>query len=114
METKCSKYQTLFIFKSEEELKSHIETCPDCKKEQEEMDKVSGLLKEVRFEVLKRKTKKKAAIKIACAFLTVFLASSALFLVGYNINSDNNFYGEVLSAYDYGFPVDSYGLITVE
>ena len=114
METKCSKYQTLFIFKSEEELKSHIETCPDCKKEQEEMDKVSGLLKEVRFEVLKRKTKKKAAIKIACAFLTVFLASSALFIVGYKTNSDSNFYGEVLSAYDYGFPVDSYGLITVE
>ncbi len=114
MKNNCSEYQKLFIFRSGEELKKHVEMCPDCKKEQEEMDKVSELLKEVKFEVLKRRAKKKAAIKIACAFLTVFLASSGLFLFGYNTNSDNKFYGEVLSAYDYGFPVDSYGLIAVE
>ena len=43
MNKKCSKYEGLFTFSDEETLKKHIETCEDCRKEQEVMDKVSDL-----------------------------------------------------------------------
>ena len=41
MNNKCPKYEGLFIFSTEEELKKHIEECPDCKAEHEKMERVS-------------------------------------------------------------------------
>ena len=48
MDKKCTKYEALFTFRSEEELNEHIANCPDCQKEHENMQKVSELLKEVK------------------------------------------------------------------
>ena len=48
MKDKCTKYEALFTFANEETLRQHIETCEDCRKEQEKMDKVSELIGEVK------------------------------------------------------------------
>ena len=49
MENKCNKYEGLFTFSSEEELKAHINECEDCRLEDEKMQKVSSLLDEVKL-----------------------------------------------------------------
>ena len=48
MNEKCTKYEALFTFGNEETLMEHVKSCPDCQKEQEVMNRVSDLLKEVR------------------------------------------------------------------
>ena len=48
MKEKCTKYEALFTFRSNEELEQHIQECEDCKLEHEKMLKVSELLKEVK------------------------------------------------------------------
>lgn len=114
MNDKCNKYEALFTFSNEETLKKHIETCEDCRKEQEVMDKVSGLLKEVRpYYISKRKNT--AKLKIACAMLTILLCTATMGIVNFNTDiSDIIKYGNTLSAEDLGLPVDAYGLLMVE
>ncbi len=114
MKDKCSKYEGLFIFSDEETLKQHIETCEDCKKEQEVMDKVSKLLKEVKpYYISKRKSM--AKLKITCAMITIMLCTTVMGVVNFNTDvSDIIKYGNTLSADDLGLPVDAYGLLMVE
>lgn len=111
---KCTKYEALFTFGNEETLKAHLETCEDCRKEQEEMDKVSNLLKEVKpYYVEKRQ--KTAKLKMACAVLAVLFSGTTLGVINFNSDiSDIIKYGNTLSAEDLGLPVDSYGLLMVE
>jgi len=114
MNNKCSKYEALFTFSNEETLKKHIETCEDCRKEQEVMDKVSELLQEVKpYYISKRKNT--AKLKIACAMLTIMLSAATMGVVNFNTDiSDIIKYGNTLSAEDLGLPVDAYGLLMVE
>ena len=35
MKDKCTKYEALFTFADEKTLRQHIETCEDCRREQE-------------------------------------------------------------------------------
>ncbi len=114
MNKKCSKYEGLFTFSDEETLKRHIETCEDCRKEQEVMDKVSELLQEVKpYYISKRKNT--AKLKIACAMLTIMLSAVTMGVVNFNTDiSDIIKYGNTLSAEDLGLPVDAYGLLMVE
>lgn len=114
MKDKCRQYEALFTFSDEETLRKHLETCEDCKKEQEIMDKVSDLLKEVRpYYIEKRKNT--AKFKIACATLAVVLCSAVMGVVNFNTDiSDIIKYGNTLSAEDLGLPVDAYGLLMVE
>ena len=111
---KCSKYEALYIFGNEETLKAHVETCEDCKKEQEKLDKVSDILKELRpYYIAKRK--RKAQFKAACAVFAILFSGTTLGVINLNTDiSDMIKYGNTLSAEDLGFPVDSYGLIMVE
>ncbi len=114
MKEKCSKYEALFTFRSEEELNQHIQECEDCKREHEKMLKVSELIKEVR-PYYKEKRKNFAKVKIACALFMLMVSGTTLGVINLNTDvSDTLKYGTTLSAEDYGFPVDSYGLITVE
>lgn len=114
MKEKCNKYEGLFIFSDEEELKEHIKNCPDCRKEQEIMDKVSSLIQEVKPQLLKQR-KTSAKIKAACAAFAILLSGTALGVINLNTDiSDMIKYGQTLSVEDYGFPVDSYGLIMVD
>lgn len=112
--TKCNKYEALFTFGNDEALKQHVARCEDCKKEQETLDKVSELLKEVRpYYISKRKSA--AKLKMACAMLTIILCTAVIGVVNFNNDiSDIIKYGNTLSADDLGFPVDSYGLLMVE
>ena len=108
MTDKCTKYEAIFTFGSKETLENHLASCEDCRKEQEKMDRVSDLLKEVRpYYVEKR--------KMACAVFAILFSGTVLGVV--NLNSDVSDiikYGTTLSADDFGFPVDSYGLLMVE
>ena len=114
MNNKCSKYEAVFIFANDETLKSHLETCDDCKKVQEELDKVSSLLREVKpYYVSKRKNT--AKLKAACAAMVILLSGVTLGIVNFNSDvSDMLKYGTTLSADDLGLPVDEYGFIMVE
>ena len=114
MKDKCRQYEAFFTFQDEETLKKHIETCEECRKEQEIMDKVSDLLKEVKpYYINKRKNT--ARLKIACAILTIMLSAVTMGVVNFNTDiSDIIKYGNTLSAEDLGLPVDSYGLLMVE
>ena len=111
---KCTKYEALFTFGNEETLKQHLETCEECRKEQEELDKVSDLLKEVKpYYIAKRKNT--AKLKAACAIFAIFLSGATLGIINFNTDiSDTIRYGNALSAEDLGLPVDAYGLIMVE
>lgn len=114
MKDRCTKYEGLFIFGDEETLIQHLENCEDCRKEQEVMDKVSELLKEVKpYYVSKRRNT--AKLKIACAMLTIMLSTVTMGVVNFNTDiSDIIKYGNTLSAEDLGLPVDAYGLLMVE
>lgn len=114
MKDKCSKYEALFTFAGKEELEKHLAECEDCRKEQETMDKVSALIQEVRPVYIKKR-KSVAKLKIACAAFAILLSGTTLGIINLNQDiSDTLRYGQTLSLEDYGFPVDSYGLIMVD
>ncbi len=114
MKQKCGKYQALFTFSSDIELEEHIKNCPECKCEQETMDKVSALICEVRPVILKKREQSRTRYKIACCILALVIGSSG-FMFTYTGNTpDTLTYGQILSAGDYGFPVDSYGLLMAD
>ncbi|MBQ7764964.1 hypothetical protein IJ384_06340 [bacterium] len=114
MENKCSKYEGLFIFSTEEELMKHLEECPDCRAEHEKMQKVSNLIGETKF-YYRSKSNRIRKLKAVCA-LALFMFFSATFGVVNNDNelADSLMYGDTLTAEDLGFPVDSYGLLMVD
>ena len=114
MNNKCTKYEALFIFGNDETLKNHLETCEECKKEQERMDKVSTLLKEVKpYYIAKRKSF--AKVKAACAVFAILFCGTTFGVLNFNTDiSDIIKYGNTLSAEDLGLPVDAYGLLMVE
>ncbi|MBQ3819329.1 hypothetical protein II810_02670 [bacterium] len=114
MKDKCNKYEALFTFADEKTLADHIKTCEDCAKEQETMDKISDLLKEVKpYYIQKRKSR--AKLKAACAALFILLSGTTLGVINLDTDiSDTIKYGMTLSADDLGLPVDEYGFIMVE
>lgn len=115
MENKCNKYEGLFIFQGKDALDSHIKECEECKKTHEHFMEISNLIKEAKPAFFREQRRKKNQLKTACAVFLLVL--SGTFAV--TINSDSNIketlkYGDVLCAEDYGFPVDSFGLIMVD
>lgn len=114
MEDKCSKYEGLFVFSDSDELEKHLSECDECRKEHEKMEKVSKLLDEVKF-YYRSKNKRLHKLKIACA-VSLVIFSSLSFGAAFNNEDfmDTLMYGDVLSAEDLGFPVDSYGFLMVD
>ena len=115
MENKCSKYESLFVFGDEEALKKHLEECPECKAEQEKLDKVSELLDEVKLHYYAKRKRRHPILKAVCAFALILFSSFTFGIM----NNDSELvdtlrYGDTLSAEDLGFPVDSYGLLMVD
>lgn len=114
MTEKCTKYEALFTFASEEDLLKHIEQCEDCRHQHEKMQKISSLIQEVKPYYRKKRNQSKI-LKIACSFLLFAFLGTGIGIVNLNSDiSDTIKYGTTLSAEDLGFPVDSYGLIMVE
>jgi len=113
MNQKCDKYEALFTFADDETLMRHIQECPDCQAEHEKMQQVSQLLKEVK-PVFKQQ-KKTNVLKAACVLLAVFVVG------GVSFNKFNQTYDVIghlkyadMDIEDFGFPVDSYGLLMVD
>lgn len=114
MNNKCSKYEALFTFRSEEELNEHLQHCPDCRAEHEKMLRVSELIQEVK-PYFKKRRKNIARLKAACALFVIMLSGTTLGVLNLNTDiSDTLKYGTTLSSEDLGLPVDSYGLISLE
>lgn len=114
MNEKCSKYEALFVFRSEDELNEHIANCEECRLEHEKMQKVSALIKEAKPYYNSRR-KNLAKIKVACALFMLMLSGTTLGVINLNTDvSDTLKYGAALSSEDLGLPVDSYGLIYIE
>ena len=114
MKEKCTKYEALFTFSTQEEFEKHLKECPDCQKEHEKMQKVSELIQEAKpYFVEKRRNY--AKIKAVAASFALLLFTTTLGVVNFNTDiSDTIKYGTTLSAEDLGLPVDSYGLLMVE
>lgn len=111
---KCTKYEGLFTFANEEEFLHHVESCEDCKAEHEKMMKVSALIQEVAPQ-LRQKRRDFVRLKLACASFGIVFCLLTLGVINMNPDvHDMLFYGETMTVEDYGFPVDSYGLIMVD
>ena len=114
MTEKCTKYEALFTFGNEETLKSHIESCEDCRHEQVIMDKVSDLLKEVK-PYYKTKRQNVLKLKMNCSVFSILLS-------GNNLGIDNFFndFKDIVSLIMlliveyYVIEMDSYGFLVVE
>lgn len=117
-EKKCTKYESLFTFSSEEELKEHLDECEDCRREQEEMDKISELIQEVRPYYFQQRRNSINSFKVACV---LFIGLFAGTLLGYFVQFpyvDSSSYtvsstSSVSNVNEYGMALDNYGLITV-
>ena len=114
MTDKCNKYESLFIFSDRDNMEKHLEECEDCRLENEKMEKVSGLINEVKFYYL-QKAKRARKIKAACiaGLLVCFSLGCGIVTMDTDL-TDALMYDDSLSAEDLGFPVDSYGLLMVE
>ena len=114
MDKKCSKYEGLFVFSDEENLKKHIDECPECRAEHEKMQRVSELIGETKF-YYKNKLRKARTLKAVCAMMLLMFFGATYEIVNNEGDiADSLMYGETLSAEDLGFPVDSYGLLMVD
>ncbi len=114
MKDKCTKYEALFTFRDEQELNEHIQNCEDCRLEHEKMLRVSELIQEAK-PYFKQKRKDFAKVKVACALFMLLISGTTLGIINFNTDiSDTLKYGTTLSAEDLDFPVDSYGLISLE
>ena len=116
MNNKCSKYESLFTFSDRETLDAHLSECEECRKEEEKMQKVSSLLDEVKLYYYAKRKQKRAKLRALCAVLvfSLFTSLSLGLLVTNEDLADTIMYGQALTAEDYGFPVDSYGLLMVD
>jgi hypothetical protein len=114
MNEKCTKYEALFTFRSEEELNEHLQVCEDCRAEHEKMLRVSELIQEAK-PYFKERRRNFAKLKVACALFVMMFCGTTLGVINLNTTvSDTLKYGTVLSSEDLGLPVDSYGLISLE
>ena len=113
MENKCTKYEGIFTFGTEKQLEEHLAECQDCRAEHKKMERVSELIKEV-APSFREKRKSNARLKMACASFALIVFVSTLGVVNLNVDiHDTIMYGQTLTLEDYGLPVDSYGLISV-
>jgi len=114
MNKKCSKYEGLFVFSDKNSLEKHLKECPDCYAEHEKMQKVSELLKEVKF-YYNFQARHRKKLKAVCASALFLFFSTTFGIIQNNTELlDVLLYGESLTAEDLGFPVDSYGLLMVD
>ena len=80
----------------------------------EKLKKVTDLIQEAKPLYFKEKARKASALKICAVFAFVFFSLGTLSIAKSYGVFDVIKYGQTLCAQDYGFPVDSYGLIMVD
>ena len=113
---KCDKYEGLFVFRTDEELKEHLKKCPDCQAEHEKLLKVSKLVKEVAPVYLAKKKKEKTILikRIACCFAFFAILTS---VTGYQLYDNYNLQEASLDEEScistQGLPTDDYGFFEI-
>ena len=115
MKKNCEKFENLFVFGTKEDFERHLEECPECKLEQKNFDKISKLIQKAKPFYKREKSKKWAQLRVACALFIMVLGTTTFSILNYdNALVETMKYGQTLCAEDFGFPVDSYGLIMVD
>lgn len=119
MKEKCTKFESLYLFRDENELQEHLKECPDCQKEQEKMDKISELLEEVKPYYAKKRRDSFSRMKVACilclglfAGMTIGYFSGDNYITTANYNYSDSSTSQS-STNEYGMPIDNYGLISL-
>ncbi len=117
MKEKCTKFKSLYLFRDEAELEEHLKECPDCRAEKEKMNKVSELLQEVKPYYAKQRKRSFNALKVACV---LFIGMFVGMLIGYftqygyaTITASSTYSETTQTTNEYGMPIDSYGLISL-
>lgn len=116
-EKKCNGYESMFVFLNEEDFQKHLQTCEECQKEHERMQKISNLVKEAK-PCFKEKKQKKTMLKAICAVFTVATLSLSypIYTIGTDMyekaaeQSEEN----SLTAEEIGLPVDEYGFVYID
>ena len=117
MKEKCTKFKSLYLFRDEAEFEEHLKECPDCRAEKEKMDKVSELLQEVKPYYARQRKMSFTRLKVACILCFGMFTGM---LIGYftqygytTISASSNYSETVQTTNEYGMPIDSYGLISL-
>lgn len=117
MNEKCEKFKSLYLFRDEAEFEEHLKKCPDCRAEKEKMDKVSELLQEVKPYYAKQRKRSFTRLKVACILCFGMFTGM---LIGYftqygyaTITASTTYSETTQTTNEYGMPIDSYGLISL-
>ena len=117
MNEKCTKFKSLYLFRDEAELEEHLKECPDCRAEKEKMDKVSELLQEVKPYYARQRKRSFTQLKVACILCFGMFTGM---LIGYftqygytTITASTTYTETSQTTNEYGMPIDSYGLISL-
>ena len=115
MNDKCTKFESLYLFRDETELEEHLKECPDCRAEKEKMNKVSELLQEVKPYYAQKRKRSFTQLKVACILcFGMFTGLLIGYFTQYGYNTTSSAYYETeQTTNDYGIPIDSYGLISL-
>lgn len=120
MKPKCEKYESLFVFGTEEELAKHLEICEDCQQEHFKAQKIQNLVKEASSYYKNKKNRKNIIksnlVKIAAGFTILFLTyfSASQLFINDKLNEYDLSYLEKESVIsEMGLPTDEYGLLMV-
>lgn len=118
MSEKCNKYESLFVFSTEEKLEEHISICPDCREQHEKMKKTAGIAQEVAsyYKDYGKQKSNFSAIKSVAGLIIIvlayFLINQTVFdkdINNYNLSYNQN--ESVIS--EMGLPTDDYGFLMV-
>jgi len=118
MSEKCNKYESLFLFGTQEQLEEHLAACAECREQHEKMQQTANIAKEAtpHYKNYGRKNFYPHAIKIAAGMVIIVLAYFALNTgiinseyKGYSLTYND---GESVIS-EMGLPTDEYGLLMV-
>ena len=101
----CDKFEKLFTQEDETELLEHIKTCEECRKQYEEFQKVSNLVKEAKPLFMKEKFQKRKVAFSMVAGVTI------LSLTGFLLLNWLPYYQYDQAIASDIYPTDEYGLL---
>ncbi len=108
---KCNGYESMFTFLSDEDFATHLEVCEACKSEHVRMENLSNLL----LLAKPRFKKERKMTKVLATASLFFMIAMSIPVCTYGIQElESHVIQNSMTAEDFGFPVDEYGLIYFE
>lgn len=114
---KCDKYQSLFIFRDEDELNAHLEVCEDCRQVHSDMHKLESLIQSSKSVHFKQKTSLKLNKIVAAIGLFVFVSVFTGNVIAFNSIEIHPKHQEVIELINNSIfnqmklPTDEYGIM---